>query len=85
MHDEHNGQDPALSELREGLRCGTARLRLNQTDLAQRAGLGRTTVSEALSPTKPAPSPETVAALARALRTTSAPEPWHRTPDLEHI
>ncbi|MFF3431368.1 helix-turn-helix domain-containing protein [Streptomyces sp. NPDC002602] len=68
MHDEHNGQDPALTELRERLKGSMARMRLNQTDLAARAGLGRTTVSEALSPVKPAPSSETVAALARALQ-----------------
>ncbi|KMO96064.1 helix-turn-helix domain-containing protein [Streptomyces roseus] len=68
MHDEYNGQNPALTELRERLKGGMARMRLNQTDLAKRAGLGRTTVSEALSPAKPAPSPETVAALARALQ-----------------
>ncbi|MFC9812185.1 helix-turn-helix domain-containing protein [Streptomyces virginiae] len=68
MHDEHNSQNPALTELRERLRAGMARMRLNQTDLAARAGLGRTTVSEALSPAKPAPSSETVAALARALQ-----------------
>ncbi|WP_323188312.1 helix-turn-helix domain-containing protein [Streptomyces sp. NBC_00249] len=68
MHDKHNGQNPALPELRKRLRAGMARMRLNQTDLATRAGLGRTTVSEALSPAKPAPSPETVAALARALQ-----------------
>ncbi|WP_229886832.1 helix-turn-helix domain-containing protein [Streptomyces subrutilus] len=43
-------------------------MRLKQTDLARRAVLGRTTVSEALSPAKPAPSPDTVAALARALQ-----------------
>ncbi|WP_051893279.1 sel1 repeat family protein [Streptomyces erythrochromogenes] len=43
-------------------------MRLNQTELAGLAGLGRTTVSEALSSAKPAPSPETVAALARALQ-----------------
>ncbi|WP_285544085.1 helix-turn-helix domain-containing protein, partial [Streptomyces lavendulae] len=68
MHDEHDSQDPALMELRERLRGGMARMRVNQTDLAGRAGLGRTTVSEALSSAKPAPSPETVAALACALR-----------------
>ncbi|MEU9417460.1 helix-turn-helix transcriptional regulator [Streptomyces sp. NPDC048272] len=68
MQDEYNSQNPALTELRERLRGGMARMRLNQTDLAGRAGLGRTTVSEALSPAKPAPSPKTVAALARALR-----------------
>nr|WP_237543235.1 hypothetical protein [Streptomyces sp. SID4919] len=50
------------------MRGGMARMRLNQTDLAARAGLGRTTVSEALSSAKPAPSPGTVAALARAMQ-----------------
>ncbi|GHI68926.1 hypothetical protein Snoj_28440 [Streptomyces nojiriensis] len=68
MHDEHDSLDPALTELRERLTSGMARMQLNQTDLAKRAGLGRTTVSEALSPAKPAPSPQTVAALARALQ-----------------
>ncbi|MFC9817418.1 tetratricopeptide repeat protein [Streptomyces virginiae] len=66
-HDEHDGQNAALTELRERLRGGMTRMRLNQTVLAQRAGLGRTTVSEALSPAKPAPSPWTVEALATAL------------------
>ncbi|MGW4506891.1 hypothetical protein ACWENO_19880 [Streptomyces sp. NPDC004436] len=68
MHDERDGQNPALAELRAKLRGGMGRMRLNQTDLARRAGLGRTTVSEALSPAKPAPSPQTVACLARALQ-----------------
>ncbi|MET9759920.1 hypothetical protein ABZ016_12805 [Streptomyces sp. NPDC006372] len=47
---------------------GLARARLNQTQLAARAALGRTTVSAALSPRKPVPSAETVAALADALK-----------------
>ncbi|MFJ5780425.1 hypothetical protein [Streptomyces sp. NPDC093094] len=68
MHDEQNSHGPALTELRRRLADGLARARLNQTQLARRAGLGRTTVSEALSPSKPVPSKETVAALARALR-----------------
>ncbi|TLQ41955.1 helix-turn-helix domain-containing protein [Streptomyces marianii] len=68
MHEEHNDQNPALTELRERLRVGLAGMRLNQTELAARAGLGRTTVSEALSRRKPLPSAHTVAALARALR-----------------
>ncbi|MGW1766103.1 helix-turn-helix domain-containing protein, partial [Streptomyces sp. NPDC002073] len=72
VHDEHSGQNAALAELRKRLRAGMARMRLKQTDLAQRAGLGRTTVSEALSPAKPAPSPETVMALARALQLATA-------------
>ncbi|MFD6915244.1 tetratricopeptide repeat protein, partial [Streptomyces virginiae] len=68
MQDEHDSRNAALTELRERLSAGMAHMRVNRTDLATRAGLGRTTVSEALSPTKPAPSPGTVAALARALR-----------------
>ncbi|CAM5647916.1 hypothetical protein STANM337S_06503 [Streptomyces tanashiensis] len=68
MRDEYDGENPALADLRKRLRAGMARMRLNQTDLAKRAGLGRTTVSETFSAAKPAPSPETVGALARALR-----------------
>lgn len=44
-----------------------ARTGLNKTQLANRAGLGRTTVSEAFSPKRPVPSEQTVAALTRAL------------------
>ncbi len=68
MHDEQNGHNSALTELRRKLTGGLARARLNQTQLAARAELGRTTVSEALSDKKPVPSRETVAALARALK-----------------
>ncbi|ONK15567.1 helix-turn-helix transcriptional regulator [Streptomyces sp. MP131-18] len=68
MNDEQNGHGSALTELRRRVADGVAQARLNQQQLAQRAGLGRTTVSEALSPRKPVPSAETVAALARALR-----------------
>ncbi|MEV5778516.1 helix-turn-helix domain-containing protein [Streptomyces antimycoticus] len=68
MHDEENGRAPALAELRRRLTGGMARSRMNQTQLAARAGLGRTTVSEALSLRKPLPSRETVAALADALK-----------------
>ncbi|MEU9671459.1 helix-turn-helix domain-containing protein [Streptomyces bobili] len=67
VHNEQNGNSPALTELRRQLADGLARARLNQTQLASRAGLGRTTVSEALSSAKPVPSKATVAALARAL------------------
>ena len=66
--DEQNGHSPQLTKLRGRLADGLARARLNQTQLARRAGLGRTTVSEALSPQKPVPSAETVAALSRALQ-----------------
>ncbi|MFW3469980.1 tetratricopeptide repeat protein [Streptomyces microflavus] len=68
MHNHHTGRHPALAELRSRLSAGMARLRLNQTDLAGKANLGRTTVSEALQPEGTAPSPRTVRALARALK-----------------
>ncbi|WP_328373754.1 helix-turn-helix domain-containing protein (plasmid) [Streptomyces sp. NBC_00445] len=68
MRDEQNGHTPALAELRERLNDGLARIRLNKTDLAKRAGLGRTTVQEAFQPDGPVPSANTVAALAHALR-----------------
>ncbi|GAA1604678.1 helix-turn-helix domain-containing protein [Streptomyces globosus] len=68
MHGEQGSRESALTELRSRLADGLAAARLKQTQLAGRAGLGRTTVWEALSPSKPVPSPETVAALARALK-----------------
>ncbi|MET9888431.1 hypothetical protein ABZZ20_36015 [Streptomyces sp. NPDC006430] len=68
MHDERNSHNPALTELRGRLADGLAQARLNQTQLAGRAQLGRTTVSEALSTKKPVPSAQTVAALACALK-----------------
>ncbi|MFJ7121214.1 helix-turn-helix domain-containing protein [Streptomyces albogriseolus] len=63
-------QDPAaaLTELRAQLEAGRIALGLNQTQLARRAGLGRTSVSQALSSTASAPTAQTVGALARALR-----------------
>ncbi|MDX3224578.1 helix-turn-helix domain-containing protein [Streptomyces sp. ME19-01-6] len=63
-------QDPAAArvELRAQLEAGRVALGLNQTELARRAGLGRTSVSQALSTAAPAPSAQTVGALARALR-----------------
>ncbi|MEU8950747.1 FxSxx-COOH system tetratricopeptide repeat protein [Streptomyces sp. NPDC048489] len=74
MYDGQDGYDPAaaLAELRRRLAYGLALARLNQTQLAARAQLGRTTVSEALSVSKPVPSAETVAALARALKLPAA-------------
>ncbi|MGW2746571.1 hypothetical protein [Streptomyces sp. NPDC001450] len=68
VHDEQNGHDPALTELRRRLEDGLARSQLNKTDLARRVGLGRTTVSAAFQSDGPVPSAETVAVLARALR-----------------
>ncbi|MDH2388424.1 helix-turn-helix domain-containing protein [Streptomyces sp. HNM0663] len=67
MPDEQSTDIPPLSDLRARLNNGLARARLNQTQLAGRAGLGRTTVSQALSSKAPVPSAETVAALAAVL------------------
>ncbi|MFF1442726.1 helix-turn-helix domain-containing protein [Streptomyces sp. NPDC058295] len=68
MHDEQNGHSPALTELRKKLAGGLARTGMNKTQLADRTGLGRTTVSQAISPKAPAPTEQTVAALARTLK-----------------
>lgn len=68
MHDKQNGDSPALTELRKRLTDGLAVARLNRTQLATQARVGRTKVWEALAPGKPMPSPETVAALARVLK-----------------
>ncbi|MEU4275850.1 helix-turn-helix transcriptional regulator [Streptomyces tanashiensis] len=69
MH-EGNGRSEkaALAELRRRLGDGLARRRWTKTQLARQAELGRTTVSEAFQDGKPAPSEQTVAALAHALR-----------------
>ncbi|MFD8043079.1 tetratricopeptide repeat protein, partial [Streptomyces chartreusis] len=68
VHDEEDGRGPALIELRRRLAGALAVTRLNRTQLGTRAKLGRTTVSQALSPNGPVPSAETVAALAGALK-----------------
>ncbi|WP_242432982.1 hypothetical protein [Streptomyces sp. Root264] len=68
VHDEQNGQNPALIELRRRLADGLAQARLTKEQLGVQAGLGRTAVSEAFSPKKRAPSGATVAALARTLK-----------------
>ncbi|MFJ8208903.1 hypothetical protein [Streptomyces sp. NPDC096033] len=68
MREEQDGCEQALTELRARLSDGLARARLNQTQLAGRAGLGRTTVSQALSSAGLVPSAATVAALADALK-----------------
>ncbi|MFD4116914.1 helix-turn-helix domain-containing protein, partial [Streptomyces niveus] len=73
MRDEANDRNRALAELRRRLAGGMTRARLNQTELAGLAGLGRTTVSEALSAKKPVPSAQTVEELARVLK-LPAPE-----------
>ncbi|WP_405681194.1 helix-turn-helix domain-containing protein [Streptomyces sp. NBC_00048] len=69
MHDEQTQREVALTELCRRLTDALARSRLTKTQLAGQAGLGRTTVHEALQPgARAAPSAETVAALARVLR-----------------
>ncbi|MFE1927543.1 hypothetical protein ACFW91_33935 [Streptomyces asoensis] len=67
MRDEQL-DNPALTELRGKLAAGLAHMRLNKTNLAGRAGLGRTTVSEAFQADGPVPSAQTVTLLARALQ-----------------
>ncbi|MET9556378.1 helix-turn-helix domain-containing protein [Streptomyces sp. NPDC006645] len=68
VHDEQNDRNRALTDLRRRLAGGMTRARLNQSELAGLAGLGRTTVSEALSAKKPVPSAQTVEELARVLK-----------------
>ncbi|MDH6222797.1 helix-turn-helix domain-containing protein [Streptomyces pseudovenezuelae] len=68
MHEEHTGRSAALTALRRRLTDALTRTGQNKTQLARRAGLGRTTVSEAFSPKGVVPSQHTVAALARALK-----------------
>ncbi|MEU3664572.1 hypothetical protein AB0E77_33310 [Streptomyces sp. NPDC032940] len=69
MDVESEGHTPAsaLAELRKRLTDGLARSGLTKAQLAAQARLGHTTVSQAFSPTKPAPSAGTVVALARRL------------------
>ncbi len=70
--DRHMNDDPdkreAHAELRRRLDEGRARADLNQTQLATWAGLGRTTVSKALSLQGDVPSVDTITRLARALQ-----------------
>ncbi|EHM27135.1 hypothetical protein SPW_4444 [Streptomyces sp. W007] len=58
----------ALTELRSRLHAQMAHLRLNQTDLARKAGLGRTTVSEALLPGALVPTARTITVMAAVLK-----------------
>ncbi|WP_224274458.1 helix-turn-helix domain-containing protein [Streptomyces sp. LS1784] len=72
MQDEQS-ELTKLVELRQRLADGLARAGLTKTQLAAQAGLSRTTVQEAFQSGKPAPSAETVAALARVLRLPDQP------------
>ncbi|MGW3557967.1 helix-turn-helix domain-containing protein [Streptomyces sp. NPDC000963] len=68
MRDEQSTRTVVAVELSRRLDEGRARAGLNQTQLARQAGLGRTTVSEALSSRGPVPSTDTVSALAHVLK-----------------
>lgn len=62
----------AADKLRAALQDARVRKRLSVIQLAGLSGLGRTTVSAALSDNKPVPTAQTVAALARALHLDAA-------------
>ncbi|MFD7966716.1 helix-turn-helix domain-containing protein [Streptomyces zaomyceticus] len=68
MQDELDRRSSAEADLRRRLDEGRALARLNQTQLARAAGLGRSTVWKALSSGGGVPSVDTVTALARALK-----------------
>ncbi|MEU0112842.1 transcriptional regulator [Streptomyces bobili] len=65
---QEHGPESALAELRDRLDAARAKAQCDQTQLGTRARLARSTVSQALSHTAPAPSMNTVTALAKALR-----------------
>ncbi|MEU2975429.1 helix-turn-helix transcriptional regulator [Streptomyces hirsutus] len=65
---EFGGRESALAELRDRLDAARAKAQCDQTQLAKRAQLARSTVNQALSHTAPAPSVNTITALAKALR-----------------
>lgn len=67
--DRVDAQSPgsALAELRAQFNAAFAERGLSKTQLARRAGLGRTVVSQAFSTSAPVPSAQTVGALGRAL------------------
>lgn len=67
------GRAAALAALRLRLDNTRATQGFNKSQLARAAGLGRTTVSQALSHNAPPPTKDTVSALARALRMSPAP------------
>ncbi|MFI0711390.1 helix-turn-helix domain-containing protein [Streptomyces inhibens] len=65
--DDFEEPAAALAELRSRLETRRVERGLNQTELARRSRLGRTTVSQAFSASAPAPSAQTVGTLAVAL------------------
>ncbi|WP_432250739.1 helix-turn-helix domain-containing protein [Streptomyces sanyensis] len=67
MHEKNDTPDAALTALRARLETGRARMRLNQTQLAARAGLSRGTVHKVFKAGEPVPTTDTVVAVARAL------------------
>ncbi|MGB9999642.1 hypothetical protein ACPMJQ_34680 [Streptomyces pseudogriseolus] len=70
---EQNEPAQALVDLRRRLADALARNGGTKQQLAQRTRLGRTVVSNAFSPTQPAPTDRTVAALAKALKLDDGP------------
>lgn len=70
--EEADERENPLVKLRDKLSDGLAHKGLTKTQLATRAGLGRTTVQEAFRADGVVPSAETVAALARALGASEA-------------
>lgn len=71
MPSDEPVRQAALVKLRSELRAGRIAMGLNVVLLARRAGLGRTTVSNALSANADVPSADTVGTLARTLRLDS--------------
>ncbi|MFF5924317.1 helix-turn-helix domain-containing protein [Streptomyces flavochromogenes] len=67
VEDEQNARTAPGIELGRRIDEGRARAGLSQEQLRIQAGLGRTTVSQAISPRGPVPSVDTVTALARTL------------------
>ncbi|MFE2473192.1 helix-turn-helix domain-containing protein [Streptomyces mirabilis] len=68
MQNGKTERDLALTTLRNRLEDGLARARLTKSQLATRAGVGRTTVHMAFQQDGPVPSAATVAALAQVLQ-----------------
>ncbi|MFG2118372.1 tetratricopeptide repeat protein [Streptomyces sp. NPDC048710] len=67
MNDEQGMPNSALAKLHKRLNIALANSGLGKKQLAHRAGLGRTTVSQAFQPDGPVPTARTVALLAKKL------------------
>ncbi|MFJ2730792.1 tetratricopeptide repeat protein [Streptomyces collinus] len=71
--EEFEAGQAALAALRLRLDNARATRGMNKSELARAAGLGRTTVSQALSHNAPPPTKDTISALAHVLRLPPAP------------